>query len=113
MELDEDGNPEPNYKLLKCCGTMRPGKRQFKVTVTPTMVGEEGFVTVHDYLKVVHPWLMGLKSETRTFKELLYLDPVGEGEELVVTLTDVSSLYIYTKRELGFFYTGSIEISVA
>lgn len=56
-----------------CCGTGRPvGKKDISVAVTGTGgVGVKdggggaggGFVTVHDYVTAVHPWLMRLRSD--------------------------------------------------
>lgn len=27
------------------------------------MVGEQGFVTIHDYISTIHPWLLPLKAD--------------------------------------------------
>ncbi|KAI9643834.1 hypothetical protein NHQ30_007185 [Ciborinia camelliae] len=48
--------------LLKCCGEDRPlGKRGIKLVVTPSAGNH--FVTVHDYVSAVHPWLMSLRKD--------------------------------------------------
>ncbi|KAK3400411.1 hypothetical protein B0T20DRAFT_404316 [Sordaria brevicollis] len=48
--------------LIKCCGEDRPvrtwGRR---LTVTPG--GEEGFVTIGDYVCAVHAWLMSMRED--------------------------------------------------
>lgn len=51
---DEDGEME----LLRCCDTHRPKKaRPLVVNASDT------YVTVHDYLSALHPWLMGLRED--------------------------------------------------
>jgi hypothetical protein len=58
FDSDEDeGGPE---HLLHCCGADRPPKhRNFSLTVSATA----GFLTVHDYVSAVLPWLMGLREK--------------------------------------------------
>jgi hypothetical protein len=102
VELD-DGTTEP--ELLRCCGTMRRGGKNFSVMAKPTVAGEEGFVTVHDFLKVVHPWLMGLKREILTAKGILDGDdqPLRNETELMVNSNGFESLMIERKDEwIGF-----------
>lgn len=60
-EVDED--VEDKVQLLRCCGMARPRGKNLSVVVKPAVDREKGFVTVHDYLTVVHPWLMGLREE--------------------------------------------------
>ncbi|KAI7775117.1 LysM domain-containing protein [Diaporthe eres] len=64
-EAKEDGSWEDSSDtefLIRCCGEDRPlRKRGQKLVVTPAASGY--FVTVHDYVSAVHPWLMGLRSE--------------------------------------------------
>ncbi|KAL8366066.1 hypothetical protein RB595_004716 [Gaeumannomyces hyphopodioides] len=63
-EAKEDGSWEEDSDtefLIRCCGQDRPlGKRGQKLVVTPAAGGH--FVTVHDYVSAVHPWLMGLRA---------------------------------------------------
>ncbi|KAM6484615.1 hypothetical protein HDV62DRAFT_404403 [Trichoderma sp. SZMC 28011] len=64
-EPNEDGNWEEDSDtefLIRCCGDDRPlRKRGLKIKVTPS--AGNSFVTVHDYVSVVHPWLMGLRED--------------------------------------------------
>ncbi|WYZ35758.1 hypothetical protein EsH8_X_000405 [Colletotrichum jinshuiense] len=53
---DENG---PKH-LLICCGTKRPRGKTASVTVKPTATP---FVTVHDYLSTVHPWLLSSRDD--------------------------------------------------
>ena len=53
-EEDEEGNDE----LLECCGDGRP-------PTAPELVvraSDKPYVTIHDYVSAVHPWLMGLRD---------------------------------------------------
>ncbi|KAK8128692.1 hypothetical protein PG984_009800 [Apiospora sp. TS-2023a] len=58
-----DSDEEDYGELLRCCGEDRPTKK-WKLTVTPSSNSAAGgFVTVHDYVSAVHPWLMSLRAE--------------------------------------------------
>jgi hypothetical protein len=58
-EEDDEG---PRYTLLKCCGLKRPRGKAHTLVVKPTVSGNN-FITVHDYLSAVHPWLMSLRED--------------------------------------------------
>ncbi|KAI3390588.1 hypothetical protein diail_9115, partial [Diaporthe ilicicola] len=64
-EAKEDGSWKEDSDtefLIRCCGEDRPlRKRGRKLVVTPAAGGH--FVTVHDYVSAVRPWLMGLRPE--------------------------------------------------
>ncbi|KAL2123414.1 hypothetical protein VTJ04DRAFT_3869 [Mycothermus thermophilus] len=45
--------------LLRCCGVDRPLNKDPKLVVEAT--GE--FLTIHDFVSAVHPWLMGLRDD--------------------------------------------------
>ncbi|KAJ4144213.1 hypothetical protein LMH87_003103 [Akanthomyces muscarius] len=48
--------------IASCCGQNRPEyKARLTVQVKPA-AGKE-FVTIHDYLSVVHPWMMSLRED--------------------------------------------------
>ncbi|KUJ15131.1 uncharacterized protein LY89DRAFT_685945 [Mollisia scopiformis] len=51
----DDETEEVELVLLKCCGVARPVDKDYTIVVKPTVDGDEGFVTVHDYLTAVHP----------------------------------------------------------
>ncbi|OBT82859.1 hypothetical protein VE02_08560 [Pseudogymnoascus sp. 03VT05] len=56
---EEDSDTE---FLVKCCGEDRPlRKRGIKLVVTHSAGNR--FVTVHDYVSAVHPWLMNLRED--------------------------------------------------
>ncbi|KAK8034852.1 hypothetical protein PG993_009847 [Apiospora rasikravindrae] len=67
-DYEPKNNPERFWKrsdenkilLLRCCGEDRPTQRP-QLAVVPSDP-DAGFVTVHDYVSAVHPWLMGLRD---------------------------------------------------
>lgn len=93
-EDKNDGWPEVNGEgsghLLVCCGSERPRKTEtkFQLLVTTKGKGPDRFLTVHDYLEQVHPWLMGLKGEileAKAVEAVLFenADNVPSREELL------------------------------
>jgi hypothetical protein len=60
-EEDEEGEGEGAGHLLICCGEKRPRRKAVSVVVKPA--ASHGFVTIHDYLSTVHPWLMSLRED--------------------------------------------------
>ena len=61
----EDGTVDPGDEhLLVCCGQKRPlGKEAKGVVVKPTAGEGPGFVTIHDFISTVHPYLMVRRDE--------------------------------------------------
>lgn len=91
---------EGEMQLVKCCGEPRPRNKKASLTVTPARDGQ-GFVTLHDYLSAVHPWLMGLRSELRAAMGVMYDRPLEPNEQLSVNSTALDTLTIET--ELNMF----------
>ncbi|KAH9845618.1 hypothetical protein Tdes44962_MAKER06453 [Teratosphaeria destructans] len=94
----------PQRELIKCCGTYRPGSNSsFGIVVKPSnMAQDAGFVTVHDVLETVHPWLMELKWEIGTAMAILDGagdEPVGLDGGFVVNSNAFESLVIERKEE--------------
>ncbi len=58
-EAEDDETDPP---LLRCCGESRPRD------TAPLLVraSEQPYVTIHDYVSAVHPWLMDLKDKIRS-----------------------------------------------
>ena len=56
---DSDSDEEEDVHLLRCCGADRPRKKSETLLVKAT--GE--FLTIHDYLSVVHPWLLKRRED--------------------------------------------------
>lgn len=63
-EVDEEA---PSY-LLKCCGMKRPRAKDVKLEVKTS----GAFLTVHEFVSAVHPWLMSLRE--RLLDSLARLD---------------------------------------
>lgn len=74
---------DENHKhLLFCCGAERPNMRDRYIVVTPRTPSEE-FVTVHDFLSTVHPWLMGFRDELVKFAKERYFGPTSTEDMMV------------------------------
>ncbi|KAJ9129620.1 hypothetical protein NKR23_g12498 [Pleurostoma richardsiae] len=61
---DDDDDDEP--QLLRCCKQDRPRGKNAKLTIKPSKAwdGQDGgFVTVHDYVSALHPWLVRLRGD--------------------------------------------------
>lgn len=57
----EDDDDDEGPHLLRCCGTDRPvGARP--MVIWP-LDATKDYVTVHDYISALHPWLMGLRGD--------------------------------------------------
>lgn len=80
---DEDEDEEAGH-LLMCCGSERPRGKAVSVVVTAAATGE-GFVTVHDYLSTVHPWLLSIRSDILGSIGVYDDDPLPEDTKLTVT----------------------------
>jgi len=93
-EVDEEG-PE---HLLMCCGTKRPCGKAHTLVVKPTVSGNN-FITVHDYLSAVHPWLMNLREDILWAKGLADDAPLPANTKLLVDLLLPSSLRITEAAE--------------
>ncbi|KAK1590376.1 uncharacterized protein LY79DRAFT_555156 [Colletotrichum navitas] len=83
-EPKEDGSWEEDSDtefLVRCCGQDRPlRKRGQKLVVTPAAGGH--FVTIHDYVSAVHPWLMALRPEILLAKTVAQPEPYPGAAEM-------------------------------
>lgn len=101
-----EGSTYPGgQKLLRCCGEDRPLGKETDLVVRGT--GDGGFVTIHDFLSVVHPYLMSRRDE---ILEAMALDggrpgerPFGPETELIVTWTNPGAVDIQTADEFRRF----------
>lgn len=68
-EGGDDGEEDDEPQLLRCCGQDRPRGKNTKLTIRPARAwdgcGGGGFVTVHDYVSALHPWLGRLGGRIR------------------------------------------------
>ena len=90
-EEDSDGPPH----LLMCCGTQRP--RGKAVTVVVRSSGE--FVTIHDYLRTVHPWLLGLREDLLGAMAVFDDEPLPTETKIVVGSIDPENLMMDKEAE--------------
>ena len=101
-------DPLPNYDpredeegpehLLKCCGTKRPRGKAHILVVKPTVSGNN-FITIHDYLSAVHPWLMSLREDILWAKGLADDAPLPVNTILMVDLVSPAMLMISKAAE--------------
>ncbi|KAL0934082.1 uncharacterized protein CTRU02_210881 [Colletotrichum truncatum] len=92
---DEDEDDEP--QLLRCCKQDRPRSKNAKLTIKPSKPWDgqdSGFVTVHDYVSAVHPWLVRLRNDIlRAMGTADGLDePLGNEMNLVANCDALHSL---------------------
>jgi hypothetical protein len=91
---------EAEMQLVKCCGELRPRNKKASLTVTPARDGQR-FVTLHDYLSAVHPWLMSLRRELIAALSVMYDTSLEPDAQLSVNSTALDTLTI--KTELNMF----------
>ncbi|PQE28395.1 domain containing protein [Rutstroemia sp. NJR-2017a BBW] len=76
----EDGSWEEDSEtrfLVKCCGQDRPLRKQG----IKLLVAGNQFVTIHDYISAVHPWLMSLREDIVKAKLVARPQPYSAWEE--------------------------------
>jgi hypothetical protein len=93
-EKDEEG---PQY-LLRCCGCDRPRGKNATVEVKAGLCSEE-FITVHDYLSTVHPWLLNLKNDILEAMFMFEDDPPLLDTKLMVAFATPDMLLVQQKAE--------------
>jgi hypothetical protein len=61
---DKDGYLDPGDEhMLVCCREKRPLGKEVKVVIKPAAGEGRGFVTIHDFISTVHPYLMARRDE--------------------------------------------------
>ncbi|KAF2472782.1 uncharacterized protein BDR25DRAFT_365958 [Lindgomyces ingoldianus] len=93
-DYDPDSDEEGPEHLLRCCHQDRP--RKTKVSLVVKAAGE--FVTVHDYVSVVHPWLMSLRENI--------LQAAGDLEDCVLLPANTRLIveYAYARPDILYLY---------
>ncbi|KAJ9149706.1 hypothetical protein NKR19_g5527 [Coniochaeta hoffmannii] len=105
-ESPPEGDPYPEEKkLVRCCGEDAPPGKGTDLVVRAT--GDGGFVTVHDFLSAVHPYLMSRRDE---ILEAMALDvgrpgkrPFGRETKLIVTWMNPGQIDVQTADEFMRF----------
>ncbi|KAI1398155.1 hypothetical protein F4819DRAFT_469383 [Hypoxylon fuscum] len=95
-DYNEDEDEEGPAHLLMCCGTKRPRGKVTSVVVKPTSTS---FVTVHDYLSTVHPWLLNMRGDLLAVMGLWDDKPLPPETKLMVDYNALESLKIYNQEE--------------
>lgn len=91
---DDDGDGE--VELLRCCGTDLPRE------IPPLLVeaAQGPYVTVHDYVIAVHPWLLGLRGNILwALNDITEDKPLPDETDLAVTMYGADSLKIMKESE--------------
>lgn len=57
--------PDGTKQLERCCGTDRPGPGPSLTVTAGHGDSNPGFVTIHDYIMAVHPWLLAHEADIR------------------------------------------------
>lgn len=89
----EDGETDP--PLLRCCGEERPRD----TLALLIRASEKPYLTVHDYVSAVHPWLMSLKNRILGAKNVWGDLPVSRDAKLLVANAGDDDLSIQTWDE--------------
>lgn len=104
---DEDGGYE-GQKLVRCCGTDRPKE-------TPPLVvraSEHPYVTVHDYLTAVHPWLIGLRRDVLWASNVCEDEPLPAETKLMVNYNAFDRLNIEKESDWIPFKRGGRNLAI-
>lgn len=96
-DYDPEKDEAPPH-LLVCCGTDRPRKKSGGVLVTASPSGP-GFITVHDYITTVHPWLMRNRDDILDAMDRREDLPDPDDMDLVVDAVFPTWLRIREKSE--------------
>jgi hypothetical protein len=95
---DGDGEDDDDWDFpSECCGEQRPSPQAMKLVVKAS----EQFVTVHDYVSAVHPWLIRKYDDLLRALAVIGDEPLSlrAGEHLMVSLGGPESLSIGVKED--------------
>ncbi|KAL2064484.1 hypothetical protein VTL71DRAFT_4978 [Oculimacula yallundae] len=97
---DSDGSDYGDEaQLLECCGEPRPiGKAKGKLVEASS--DGQGFVTVHDYVSTIHPWLMSVYEDILVAHEdAVYVEPLPSGTQFLVQFGSPQLLTLDLKHD--------------
>ncbi|KAH8812143.1 hypothetical protein F5884DRAFT_784533 [Xylogone sp. PMI_703] len=97
-DYNPDEDEEGPEHLLMCCGTKRPRGKAARLVVKPTASGN-GFLTIHDYVSAVHPWLMSLREDLLAAMAVWDDEPLPSETKLMVNYTALDRLKMYEREE--------------
>jgi hypothetical protein len=81
---EDEGEEGSDDHLLICCDEIRPRGKAVELVVKPA-AGENGFITVHDYVSAVHPWLASIQEDILNSMGI-FQRPAPLATELMVVL---------------------------
>ncbi|KAG4428861.1 hypothetical protein IFR05_015653 [Cadophora sp. M221] len=91
--------------LLECCETQRPLGKDVRLLVKASSSEHGGgFITVHDFVATVHPWLMSLHSairEAHALKAFMGDDPLPPGTGFLVKMWQPDLLWIQMQQDVN------------
>ena len=104
---DEDSDAESDgewewrgHYLLMCCGIGRPRRKSVSIEVKPSASSGRDFVTLHDYLTTVHPWLLGHREDILASMGMADEDPPLPTEtSLVMSFSSLDWLTFYEETD--------------
>jgi hypothetical protein len=99
--------PDGTKQLERCCGTDRPGPGP-SLTVTAGSSSSSGgggdsspgFVTIHDYVMAVHPWLLAHEADIRLAIGAYPKHSLKAEFEIFLYPNVLSTLYLKNTREV-------------
>lgn len=98
---------EGPYHLLRCCGTDRPRGKNATLLVKAT--GQ--FLTIHNYVSAVHPWLMGLREDIlRAMGDAQESEPLPANTKLLVCWPGPQELDVMEEKEWVIFRSENLPI---
>lgn len=90
----DDGDPDNEHgDLLQCCGEKRP-EPPGPLVIHAT---SKEYVTVHDFVSTVHPWLMEHFSDIWSALHIWDGDEYDSSQKLIVSFSDLESLSILSE----------------
>lgn len=94
-EDENEGNEEEEgLKLIQCCETERP-KETLPLEVRAST---QPYVTVHDYVTAVHPWLLSLRQDILWAMNVWEDKPLPADTKLMVNNDGLDSLMIMEEQ---------------
>ena len=81
-DYDPDSDEEDEVHLLRCCRADRPRKKGETLLVKAT----GAFLTIHDYVSVVHPWLLDRREHILGAEgDLMKNEPLPASTKLMIS----------------------------
>ncbi|KAK4032100.1 hypothetical protein C8A01DRAFT_41457 [Parachaetomium inaequale] len=86
--------PDGTGLLMRCCGEDRPGPGP-SLTVAAS---RQEFVTIHDFVMAVHPWLLALEPDIRAAYGVFHSVPLAPEFDILVHPVGLSPLFLLNSK---------------